>query len=221
MSPFSHGPAEAAGLRCPIRLPLDLLVPPPELFLHPSRLHGQLHVARVTVHAFALLAALDLPEEASRLWAAAYLHDLARTHDGVCHRHGADAVDRYRQLHQTQDVLRRGGLRREDEEAVATAVTHHSMPAELPDAHPHRRITALLKDADALDRVRLGDPDPRFLRFEVSRSMVAFAQALFDETHSTLQPGARLFFQMWQIAKKLHVSVHTQTPNKADSEHKQ
>jgi len=32
-------------------------VPPPALFAHPNRIHGQSHVARVMVHAFRLLEA--------------------------------------------------------------------------------------------------------------------------------------------------------------------
>ena len=56
------------------------LVPPPELFRHPSTLHGQAHVGRVLVHAFRLVAATGLVEETPRLWAAVYLHDIARTH---------------------------------------------------------------------------------------------------------------------------------------------
>lgn len=39
-------------MRTPIDLPIEQLVPTPELFTHHSDLHGQAHVARVTVHAF-------------------------------------------------------------------------------------------------------------------------------------------------------------------------
>ena len=58
------------------------LVPAPDLFHHVSTLHGQAHVARVLVHGFRLIEATGWKEEAPRLWAAIYLHDIARTHDG-------------------------------------------------------------------------------------------------------------------------------------------
>jgi len=58
------------------------LVPSPRLYLHKSYLHGQDHVARVMVHALRLVDATDAGEEAARLWAAVYLHDIARRHDG-------------------------------------------------------------------------------------------------------------------------------------------
>ena len=59
----------------------------PLLFTHAGTLHGQAHVSRVMVYAFRLIAATGWIEEAPRLWASVYLHDLARTHDGLCYRH--------------------------------------------------------------------------------------------------------------------------------------
>ena len=178
-------------------------MPTPDRFLHESYIHGQLHVGRVMVHAFALLDLLDMAVEAPRLWAAVYLHDLARTHDGVCHSHGADAARRLADLPDVRELFARGGLRPEDGEAVATAVTHHAVPQELAEDHPHRRLTALLKDADGLDRVRLWDLDPSRLRFPVSRSLVPFATELYRETQHVLAPGPTLFPQMWDVASRL------------------
>lgn len=79
-----------AGVRAMVPVADRELIPPPELFRHASDLHGQAHVARVLVHAFRLIAATGSLEETSRLWAAVYLHDIARRHDGVSPRHGAD-----------------------------------------------------------------------------------------------------------------------------------
>ena len=71
----------------------------PELFWHPSTLHGQAHVTRVMVHAIRLIDATGQQHLGPQLWAAVFLHDLARPHDGVCHRHGADAARRQREGH--------------------------------------------------------------------------------------------------------------------------
>ena len=79
-------------MRPSVDLPLGVLAPSPELFTHPSTLHGQAHVSRVMIHAFRLIEATGWREEASRLWAAVYLHDLARSHDGRCYRHGGDSI---------------------------------------------------------------------------------------------------------------------------------
>ena len=155
----------------PLELPLRELVPPPSLFTHASTIHGKAHVSRVMVHAFRLIAASGWIDEAPRLWAAVYLHDLARTHDGVCHRHGADAMRKFENLPHVRELFVRGGVTDDDYPVIHTAVVHHSVPKELDQHHPHWRLTSLLKDADALDRVRIGDLDPSYLRNPAAQAM--------------------------------------------------
>jgi len=181
----------------PIDLPLSALAPAPSLFSHASTLHGQSHVSRVIVHAFRLIDATGWIEEAPRLWAAVYLHDLARTHDGVCYRHGGDAMKKFRALPEARALFVRGGVAADDYEAIKTAVVHHCLPQELDRTHPHYRLTSLLKDADALDRVRLHDLDPRHFRNPEARRMVEFAHALFEETDGIVAVGDDHFERLW------------------------
>lgn len=190
-------------MRIPIDLPLADLVPRPEMFIHKSPVHGQAHVARTLVHAFRLIDATGFTAEAPRLWAAVYLHDLSRTHDGRCYRHGTHAAQRFATLPDVKQLFVRGGVSPEDFPAIETAVVHHCLPTELDRRHPHHRLTALLKDADGLDRVRLGDLNPNLLRHDEARAMVPFAQALFDETDDVLRPGADYFSKLWRIAVRI------------------
>lgn len=176
-----------------IELPSELMVPMPELFWHESTLHGQAHVTRVMIHAARLAAATNQPDHARRLWAAVFLHDIARTHDGTCHRHGADAADRLRKEAALQRLLAEAGLTEDDFPAIEAAVTAHCAPKEVPRSHPHWTLTALLKDADGLDRVRLGDLDPSRLRHPEAKVMVAFAHRLFDKTDGTVALGPTHF----------------------------
>ena len=83
-------------MKPPIDLPLAALAPSPSLFTHRSTLHGQSHVSRVMVHAFRLIVA------------AVYLHDLARTHDGLCDRHGGDAMKKFETLPHVRELFARG-----------------------------------------------------------------------------------------------------------------
>lgn len=175
----------------------------PELFWHPSDLHGQAHVARVMIHAARLLAATAQWEQASRLWAAVFLHDIARRHDGTCYRHGADAAQRLRDELALQHRVAEVGLTDADLPAVAAAVTAHSAPTEVPRSHPHWPLIALLKDADGLDRVRLGDLDPSRLRHPEAREMVPFAQALFDRTDGVVATGRDHFAAVCGTARLL------------------
>ena len=176
------------------------VVPLPEDFRHASTLHGQAHVTRVMVHATRLVAATGQHHLARQLWAAVFLHDLARTHDGVCYRHGADAAKRLRTEPELQRRLAEGGITAADYPAIEAAVTAHSAPKEVVRDHAHWPLIALLKDADGLDRVRLGDLDARYLRHSQTPAMIPFAQALFDATDSLIDVGPTHFNSIWDIA---------------------
>lgn len=79
------------------------------------------------IHASRLVAATGQWEQAARLWAAVFLHDIARTHDGVCHRHGADAAQRLRDEPALRARLAEMGLGVADYPAIEAAV---SMPED-------------------------------------------------------------------------------------------
>lgn len=166
---------------------LKLLLPDESLFTHnPRGIHGVGHVRRVMMHARNLVVALNDPLAWPSLRAAVYLHDIARTHDGRCEKHGADAIAKLMKLPHEQQWLAKHGVNPERWPAIFTAVTWHCLPFELPREHPHRQLTAMLKDADALDRVRLGGDRKeglnfRFLRFPESLDMVGFAHELFAQ----------------------------------------
>jgi hypothetical protein len=182
------------------------LVPAPGLFHHVSTLHGQAHVSRVLVHAIRLIEATGWKEEAPRLWAAVYLHDIARTHDGYCEVHGRRAMDRVPTLHSVLELFAKGGVSSSDFEQIETAVVHHCKAPELPRSHPHWRLTSLLKDADGLDRVRLGDLNPRYLRHPESKTMVAFAERLFSETDGVVPTGEDHFARLWQEVTRIEAT---------------
>ena len=186
----------------PVPLPFSQMVPMPDDFWHRSTLHGQARVTRVIVHAIRLVEATGQNRLWPQLWASVFLHDLARTHDGVCHRHGADAARRLRNEPSLQARLAVGGLTIEDYPAVEAAVTAHSAPKEVSTTHPHWTLIALLKDADGLDRVRLGDLDPIYLRHPESKRMAGFAHRLFDATNGVIETGPGHFEAVWRQAVK-------------------
>jgi hypothetical protein len=186
----------------PIPLPLRDLVPPPSLFRHRSSLHGQAHVARVMIHAFRLIEATGAEALAPALWAAVYIHDIGRRHDGIEPRHGARAWERLAELADVQRLFAQGGVKASDYPAIQTAVTTHCR-GELAPAHPHRALTALLKDADGLDRVRIWDLDPSYLRHPEAVAMVRFAERLWKDTDRRLQPGPDYFERLWPEAERI------------------
>jgi HD superfamily phosphodiesterase len=160
---------------------------PEEWFARPSRLHGVTHTQRVHVHVQRLTAALGRHGgDAALALRAALWHDIGRTHDGVDDAHGARSAARAERL-----GLNRG-LAPADGEAVLFAVRFHSLPdhaarasagdASLPGDERALRVLWLLKDADALDRVRLGEQaDPDVLRHDEARRLLElrFADILY------------------------------------------
>ena len=136
-------------------------------------------MGRVMINGFMLIEAADLRDYEVPLWASVYLHDLSRQHDGFCEEHGGRAIDKYHVSTAIQDTLARGGLTVNQWPQVETAVTQHCYRSELDDTHKHYRLVSLLKDADALDRIRLGDLDPSFLRNAVSHRLIRFAEELY------------------------------------------
>jgi uncharacterized protein len=168
---------------------------PPAWFRRSSRLHGPAHTQRVHVHAQRLLGALGWDERDARLvLSAALWHDIGRETDGIEPRHGERSVRRADELGLT------AALEPAEAAVVRFAIRRHSLPdrgaaapaeqlAADPDearrlAEPERalRVLWLLKDADALDRIRLGwgeCADPRQMRHPESVTMIPFAAELF------------------------------------------
>jgi hypothetical protein len=97
------------------------------------------------------------------------------------------------------EAATRDGLARRP---IEVAVVHHCKPSELERNHPHYRLTSLLKDADGLDHVRLGDLNPAYLRNPQALDMVGFAQILFDETDGVVPPGPGHFAALWSEAMR-------------------
>jgi uncharacterized protein len=154
----------------------------------PSDLHGLGHTARVMAWATVLARETEWFEPV--LWAAA-CHDLRRQDDGADPQHGFRAGAWVRQFLPT--LLKNESL---EIELIASACDWHVCPDRQAGwDHP---VLWLLKDADGLDRARLYDLDPRFLRRAVARQRVADAQRLFEKTADSDSPS-----EIWKAAAEM------------------
>lgn len=164
----------------------------PSWFIRPdgydasATIHGVGHTQRVRIHAAEIAEALGLAVwEREALDYAAMWHDIGRTHDHADYYHGAKSAGR---------VVGLGlhlGLDEPMVEVALFAVTHHSGSEEhakralswMVDPEAAWRVFTVLKDADALDRVRLGAGDlyVSFLRHDVSAGRVERAWELLRE----------------------------------------
>lgn len=172
------------------QLPIDFRIDP-RWFDHPSSIHGKAHTLRVMILANRLYARAveeGLPVTANlyrNLMTAALIHDLARRHDGLCREHGLWARNTKRSI--AEKHFLGFTLPEDDWHAIGEAVQAHSMrDPDIP--YPQGSLTALLKDADGLDRVRLAfAPDPRYFRHSFTESFLDLAWELLPRDENDLE----------------------------------
>ncbi len=155
-------------------------------FENHSRRHGINHTYRVMFHVLNIGANAGLKDAVLPAWCAAFIHDMARRNDGYCTRHGywaaRDKLPLFTELFKSQ------GITNSQMEAIHLATSMHSEANELAPGHIHYPTVALLKDADALDRIRISETNlkPEYLRFDESRTLISFAKQLFHKTDKRL-----------------------------------
>lgn len=156
-----------------------------EELLFKSDLHGISHNERVAIFAFAIGILENLNDNDLKiLLEAAKYHDIGRINNGIDGNHGIRSAKKIDSI----------GLELDDEEIelLKTICICHSSDDKkfeeifesnnIKDVNRCRVLANILKDADALDRVRLPRTrilDARYLRTESARRMTAGAYELF------------------------------------------
>jgi hypothetical protein len=151
-------------------------------FDHKSILHGASHIYRVMTHVLLIGINEDLKEEARIAFFAAYIHDLARKNDGSCPAHGKECARE--KLPEFSEFFQSQGVSFAGLSSIASAVIFHSKTSEISPSHKDFIYTAILKDADALDRVRLNDSEPNenFLHLPKTKKLITFAHYYYNYT---------------------------------------
>ena len=175
----------------------------PGYFRNESKLHGALHTYRVMCIVLVMGEKMNLVHPVRLAFCAAFIHDMARRHDGFCIMHGPRAARE--KVPEFTPLFNKYGFDDEDINTIKTAVSNHSQYIELRRNHPHYLVTSLLKDADALDRIRLGEGNlnPKFFRNEVSMELKDFSRNLFFMSEKVPVTG---FGTMLNIAQELYDS---------------
>lgn len=159
----------------PISLELLRKFEPRKLWLsHDSRLHGVDHMARVFILQELICDQLEQQgiavNRAATRWASS-VHDVGRVDDGIDPEHGRRSAAWMNQNVPT-------GMTPETLD-IATYIVHWHVPPD--DAAPAMTTELqVLKDADGLDRVRLGDLNESYLRTDAARTLINTAQQLYD-----------------------------------------
>ena len=145
-------------------------------------IHGIGHIYRTMIGCALLGELLQKPREGLLAFCGAFVHDLARENDGVDSEHGANAALKY--FDKFNNIWDKYQLTTQEREVVKQAVEQHSTREWMRCGDVGYDVMAILKDADALDRCRIGDLDPQWLRYRDSRFLIRPIEAICDKTYS-------------------------------------
>ena len=149
-----------------------------------SRIHGYEHVERVIILGVILCMKMKLTQKETRLilLSCAY-HDIGRINDSYDLSHGRRAANKLEEI--CGDLQ----IQKEELPEIQAAIATHSTSDhrlqefmkiyQVNDPDLCSMICNCLKDADGLDRVRLGDLDENYLRNEESKHLVDTAYNLY------------------------------------------
>ena len=150
--------------------------------LYESWIHGQGHIERVMLLGALIAMGEGFSMEDTRLalFACSY-HDIGRSNDRRDDDHGTVSAELILSRNLVEIIP---GLSDRDLAILQAAIATHSMHDSALEANERkfgvaeedhercRRICWCLKDADNMDRVRLNDLDPKYLRHKSSKGMV-------------------------------------------------
>ena len=154
----------------------------PELYHRPLGIHGVNHVRRTLLIAF-LMASFDQlsTTQVRILGYASVYHDIGRTHDGVDDYHGYASYKKVIKLGLLNDqkatevgmikeLIERHAI--SDKNAFSLKSVNEDMQDEV------NFLLRYFKDADGLDRVRLGDLNADYLRTDTAKKMTLVAHQI-------------------------------------------
>lgn len=153
--------------------------------LYRSVTHGVGHIERTMLFGALIAKNQGLgPEDTRDVLLCCSYHDIGRIDDRYDLDHGRRSAEKIREDDSLRNLFSRA------EEAMA-AIHSHAVPdgetAGVPqlygvrDLEKYELLTACLKDADNIDRVRIYDLDESFLRFSGTRALVPLAWWVLEE----------------------------------------
>ncbi len=184
-----------------INIDFNLFTLKKEYFDHQSKLHGIKHTYRVMCNCLYLGDKLKNIRETKLAFYAAFIHDMARKDDGYCIEHGLWAAKQ--KLPQFRDLFFSIGLQEKDLQEIKMAVINHSEKLDIPQNNPFYKTTAILKDADALDRIRIAENNLNvdYLRFKESIQLIPFAKELYYRVEDA---EIHNFYEILKIAEDIY-----------------
>lgn len=149
----------------------------PEHYNDPYGIHGISHARRVLYLADKIAEKCDLTKEEERiLGLACCYHDIGRVHNDRDILHGKLSCKKIEEL----ELLDGFGLEEEEKKLILRLISYHCLnDALFTGTEREKYLFNILKDADGLDRVRIFDLNPAYLRLDASRELVDLAWGLY------------------------------------------
>lgn len=139
-------------------------------------------------------------------WFAA-VHDTQRLDDSVDRDHGDRAGTYFLAQADTIGAQDLTDHQRRFVEFLCRA--HEADDSRIADKFPE---TDIIKDADGLERVRIADLDPNYLRLDISKELITLATALFDQSQRNYARGMEPFAAVIEAAKTLGLTKNSSFP---------
>ncbi len=154
----------------------------PEYFNHKSNVHGINHTFRVMNNCLLIGNEIKDKLNTRRAFIAAYIHDMARTHDYPCKIHGKNSC--IEKLPLFTDLFISNGMNEEDLESIELSVSNHSETYEIDKKNPYYPTVAILRDADGLDLIRLDiNIKPEILRYKETIRLIKITEEIYHKTN--------------------------------------
>ena len=129
--------------------------------------HGNIHAGKVCLYTAILAGKLGISDKDTLvLMAAAVFHDIGRVNNSDDPSHGDESAEKLNNL--DSDFWK----------SVEEVIRLHSRSDKKLSTSRYAELVKIFKDSDALDRVRTGDLDERYLRFDESKSLVKLAKEI-------------------------------------------
>lgn len=151
-----------------------------EHYREPWGIHGIPHVKRVLYLAEKISSHYDLTEEEEQILALAVCyHDIGRVHNEVDPEHGQLSCRKIVSL----GLLENENLLLGEKDLIFRLIKAHCLDDSAFEGTDREELLFyILKDADGLDRVRIFDLDPFYLRCYESKELTELAwKLLFDK----------------------------------------
>ena len=153
------------------------------LFTRPihSAIHGIGHIYRTMIGCALIGTLIQKPRKALLALCGAYIHDLARKNDYIEPEHGENAVLNHFDLF--GHIWDKYQLSEDEKQQIKQAVIQHSVHEWMQKSDSGYDVMAILKDADALDRCRIADLSPNWLRYPQSKLLIKRIEEICSKSY--------------------------------------